>query len=252
MRIFGKNGDEILSVDDWFAKAPPKQGIRHWKDYRSAKELAKSWFRTPNATPPEEMLLFLRRLFPAGEVILTDAYPECIVTLDDFGGEQRNTDLVVLGTAGPQKLAISIEAKADEPLGDQLVGQYYDRRQTVPGSNLPARIDSLSRALFNTDLDSRIRPLRYQLIHATAGALIAARLHGADIAIFLVHEFISDRLNTVKLATNHNDWQSFLAALLLDSGIQSHPEGAVGPVRVAGGGRVSSDIPLYLGKSEEH
>jgi hypothetical protein len=89
MRIFGKNGDEILSVDDWFAKAPPKQGIRHWKDYRSAKELAKSWFRAPNATPPEEMLLFLRRLFPAGEVILTDAYPECIVALDDFGGEQR-------------------------------------------------------------------------------------------------------------------------------------------------------------------
>ena len=89
MRIFGKNGDEILSVDDWFAKAPPKQGILHWKDYRSAKELAKSWFRTPNATPPEEMLLFLRRLFPACEVILTDAYPECIVTLDDFGGGQK-------------------------------------------------------------------------------------------------------------------------------------------------------------------
>src|ERR1035441_5709218 len=97
MRIFGKNGDEILSVDDWFTKAPPKQGIRHWKDYRSTQELAKSWFRTPNATPPDEMLLFLRQLFPAEEVILTDAYPECVVALDDFGGEQRNTDLVVFG-----------------------------------------------------------------------------------------------------------------------------------------------------------
>jgi hypothetical protein len=102
--------------------------------------------------------------------------------------------------------------------------------------------------LFNTDLDSGIRSLRYQLIHATAGALIAARRHGADIAIFLVHEFISDRLNTVKLATNHNDWRSFLAAFPTDSGIQSHPEGAVGPVRVPGGGRVPSDIPLYLGR----
>ena len=127
-----------------------------------------------------------------------------------------------------------------------------NRRRSVPGSNLPARIASLSRALFNTDLDSRIRSLRYQLIHATAGALIAARRHDADTAIFLVHEFISDRLNTVKLATNHNDWQSFLAALLLDSGIHSHPEGAVGPVRVAGGGRVPSDIPLYLGKIQTH
>jgi len=114
LRIFGKNGEEIRSVEDWFAKAPPKQRARHWKDYRSAKELAKSWFRTANAAPPDEFLLFLRRLFPAGEVVLADGFPECVVALDDFGGEQRNTDLVVLGTAGPQKLAISVEAKADE------------------------------------------------------------------------------------------------------------------------------------------
>jgi hypothetical protein len=248
MRIFGKRGDEIRSVEDWFAKAPPKRGTRHWKDYRSAKELAKSWFRTANAAPPDEFLLFLRRLFPAGEVVLTDGFPECVVALDDFGGEQRNTDLVVLGTAGPQKLAISVEAKADEPFGDQLVGEYYDRRRTVPGSNLPARIDALSQALFNRNLDPRIRSLRYQLLHATAGALISAKQHGADVAISLVHELVSDRLNRVKVASNENDWRSFVAALLPDRGGQFDPEHAIGPLRVAGGGRVPSDVPLYLGK----
>jgi hypothetical protein len=97
-------------------------------------------------------------------------------------GEQRNTDLVVLGAAGPHKLAISIEAKADEPFGDQLVGVYYDCGRTVPGSNLPARIASLSRALFNVDLDPRIRSLRYQLLHATAEALIAAK--HAEIPVY--------------------------------------------------------------------
>jgi hypothetical protein len=153
-----------------------------------------------------------------------------------------------LGSAGPQKLAISVEAKANELFGDQLVGEYYDRRQTVPGSNLPARIDALSQALFNTDLDPRIRSLRYQLLHATAGALISAKQHGADVAIFLVHELVSDRLNHVKVASNESDWRSFVAALLPDGGGQFDPEHAVGPLRVAGGGRVPSDIPLYLGK----
>lgn len=104
-------------------------------------------------------MLFLQRFLSASEVMITEAYPECIVTLDRFNGERRNTDILVLGTAGPYKLAISIEAKADEPFGDQLVGVYYDCRRTVPGSNLPARIAGLSRALFNVDLDPRIRSL---------------------------------------------------------------------------------------------
>jgi len=225
MRILSKGGEAILSVDDWFAKAPPKQGARHWKDNRSAKELAKSWFRGPHPTPPEELFLFLR-----------------------FGGEQRNTDLLVVGTAGPQRVAISIEAKADEPFGDQLVGEYYDRRRAVPGSNLPARIDGLCQALFHTDLNPRVRSLRYQLLHATAAALIAARNQGAEVAIFVVHEFISERLNPAKLACNDHDWKTFVDALGVGLGIQIEPNGAIGPVRVAGGEHVPSHIPLYLGK----
>ena len=248
MHIFGKSGGEILSVDDWFAQAPPKQGARHWKDYRSARELAKSWFRGPKAAPPEELMLFLRQSFPLGEVILTDAYPECIVALDRFGGEHRNTDLVVLGTAGPQKLAISVEAKADEPFGDRLVGEYYDRRRAVPGSNLPARIDALTRALFNRDLDPGIRSLRYQLLHATAGALIAAREHRADVAVFLIHEFISDRLNPAKLECNKTDWQAFVNTLVPDHALVFHASSAIGPIQVSGGQFVPADIPLYLGQ----
>ena len=154
----------------------------------------------------------------------------------------------MLGAPGPHKLAISIEAKADEPFGDQLVGVYYDCGRTVPGSNLPARIASLSRALFNVDLDPRIRSLRYQLLHATAGALIAARQHGADLAVFLVHEFISDRLSHAKLARNKSDWQAFLSAFVEDAEIPVYADRIVGPVRVAGGGSIPSDMPLYLGK----
>ena len=44
MRIH-KSGHEILSVEDWFKYAPPKKGELQWKDKRSAKELAQSWFQ---------------------------------------------------------------------------------------------------------------------------------------------------------------------------------------------------------------
>ena len=41
-----KNGHNIHSVDDWLRFAPPEKGESHWKDGRSAKELAKAWFPT--------------------------------------------------------------------------------------------------------------------------------------------------------------------------------------------------------------
>jgi hypothetical protein len=37
---------EILSVEDWFAHARPAAGARHWKDGRSAKEMARLWLGT--------------------------------------------------------------------------------------------------------------------------------------------------------------------------------------------------------------
>jgi hypothetical protein len=250
MRILSGRGDPILCVEDWFAKAPPKQGAKHWKDYRSAKELAKAWFRKPDATPPDELLCFLQQSFPGNEISLTLAYPERVVPLDTFGGEHRNTDLLVLGNVGFLKVAISIEAKADEPFGDHLVGEYYDRRRSVPGSNVCARIDGLSRALFNTGLDAQIRSLRYQLLHATAGALIAAKKYGAEAAIFLVHKFISNRLNPSSIACNDRDWRTFVAAIGKGREVRGERNYAIGPLGVAGGEYVPSDIPLYLGMIE--
>ena len=90
-------------------------GARHWKDGRSAKELARSWVRKGYASPPEEMrLLLLERAFSV-EIAFHEAKPECVIELDDFGGEHRNCDLVVLCGVGIQCMAINVEAKADEP-----------------------------------------------------------------------------------------------------------------------------------------
>jgi hypothetical protein len=93
MRIH-KSGHEILSVEDWFKYAPPKRGKLHWKDGRSAKELARSWFRNGTLKPPEELVALLEAKF-GPEITFDEAKPECIIEIDEFESEHRNCDLVV-------------------------------------------------------------------------------------------------------------------------------------------------------------
>ena len=118
--------DEIRSIEDWFSYAPPKKGELQWKDKRSAKELARSWFRNNVPKPPDELVSLLEAKFGAG-ITFDEAKPECIIELDDFAGEHRNCDLVVLCKAGAKRMVINVEAKADEPFGD-LIGEYFDRK----------------------------------------------------------------------------------------------------------------------------
>src|SRR5258708_35648364 len=125
MRVY-KISDEIRSVEDWFKYAPPKMGERQWKDGRSAKELARSWFRKELPCPPEEMHRLLEWNFRT-TISFNEAKPECIIELDDFVGEHRNCDLVVLCNIAAKRMVINIEAKADEAFGD-VIGEYYDRK----------------------------------------------------------------------------------------------------------------------------
>jgi predicted kinase len=241
-----KTGDEIRSIEDWFNYAPPKMGARHWKDGRSAKELARSWFRNGFACPPEEMRLLLEGAFN-GEITFHEAKPECVIELDDFPGENRNCDLVVLCGVGMQYLVVNIEAKADEPFGDDTIGDYYDRTADSR-SNVPARIRQLSLALFGRVPDAAIRKLRYQLLHAAAATLIEAAANRTELGLFLVHEFRCPKLNEKKLTQNKTDWEDFVHVFPQLATAQVEKNQILGPVSVPGGGHVPRSVPLYLGK----
>jgi predicted kinase len=240
-----KGGHDIRSIDDWFEYAPPKMGARHWKDGRSAKELARSWVRRGYPCPPEELRLLLEGAFN-GEITFHEAKPECVIALDDFGGEHRNCDLVLLLGIG-QRMVINVEAKADEPFGDTTVGDYYDLTADSE-SNVPARIRQLSLALFGRVPDDAIRKLQYQLLHAAAATLIEAAANKAEFGLFLVHEFRCPRLSEKKLARNSTDWKNFVHLFPELAGAQLEKNQILGPVFVPGGGRVPSSVPLYLGK----
>jgi len=158
--IFGKSCEEILSIDDWLAKAPPKQGSRRGRDYRSRDGTGKVLVRTAQcraarivanlATIPGRRGDSHRRKSRGIVRTIISVASTGITTLPGWALHH-------------QKLAIAIEAKADELFGNL----------NRSGPNLPARIDGLSWPAFNT------------ISATTEAALNSAKQHGA-VAIFLV------------------------------------------------------------------
>jgi hypothetical protein len=150
-------------------------------------------------------------------------------------------------------MVISVEAKADEPFSD-LIGEYYDQRAAPSPdgqpsrSKVPARIRQLSLALFGRQPDEVIRKLRYQLLHAAAATLIEAKENGAEVGLFLIHEFHSASLNRDKLNQNATDWKNFVRAFPELASARIEENQILGPVSIPGGGRVPPSAPLYLGK----
>ena len=237
--IRNQRGQLITSLDDWFHLAPPKKGALQWKDFRSAKELARSFLRSGSPSPPTELLALLRKHF--GELRIEKATPEFCIRLDDLRGEPRNCDLILFGQIASAPFVANIEAKADEPFGE-LIGHYYDQKLPTR-SNVPRRIENLAFTLFGR-FDDEVRSLRYQLLHATAATVISAWAHRADKALFLVHEFISAKLKSENIARNRQDWTNFVRALTGASAPEAVEENQIlGPI----GLHSQSSPSLYLG-----
>lgn len=229
--VVGRGRQPILTLDDWFAHAPPAGGCKQWVDGYSAKEQAKAWTRTKSPAVPVEILAALRDADIDDLQSLT-AYPEHETPLDRLarGGKgNRNHDLLAIVTrANGDTVAIGIEAKACEGF-DGLVGA----RARVPApSRQPQRANLLSRALFGRDvcdvstravLDPDLAAHGYQLWTAAVGTLIEAAEHSAAIAVLIVHQFVpqppdgrpvGDRRNwEAALANNDKALASFIGAL---------------------------------------
>jgi hypothetical protein len=157
----------------------------HWKQGRSAHALAYTWHHS------EGLPGSVGRAFgAAGRGALEDlkivaAFPEYEVALPG-GARASQTDLLVLagGEAGGL-VVLAVEGKVTESFGPT-VAEWA--REPTPGKT--KRLDTLraTLGLENADLDG----VRYQLLHRTASALIAASRFGAATAVMLVHSFNPD------------------------------------------------------------
>ncbi len=246
---------DIQSVDEWFKFAPPKKGALQWKDGRSAKELAKAWCEgKKNPSPPEEFLQLLAPIVSADHLADTVGWPEHKVRIDDLPGEPPNIDLAIVSNGKQGLTAICIEAKADETFGRYVSEMYVAAAKRIEqGEKTGAieRIDYLEHQLLldgNANLPGRAE-IRYQLLTGTAAALAMAKLHQAQVAVFVIHEFLyAGHVRKEKVKQNALDLNRFVTRLTggavttVKEGCLLEPLSLPSPKSIWGG------VSLYIGK----
>ena len=210
LRLTRPDRTPINCVDEW---TRPKEDYQ-WKEGRSAMELAKAWFRSGKLAPPAELVSLLQSSKELQGLMLEKGIPEHVTPLP-VRGEGRNHDLWLIGEAGGQKITICVEAKADEPFGNDTVKAYraagLQKRKEEKPTGVPERIEKLLALVSGATepWDS----IRYQLLTAITGTALQAKSDGAAMAVFVVHEFHTSSTVKDKVEQNAKDFDQFIKAL---------------------------------------
>jgi len=109
------------------------------------------------------------------------AFPEFKVPLPG-GRRASQNDIFILAKGAGQLVSITVEGKVSEPFGDTIA-----EWKVQGGKGKEARLRYLCN-LLGLDTTS-VNPIRYQLLHRTASAVIEAQKFGAPNALMLVHSF---------------------------------------------------------------
>jgi hypothetical protein len=199
-------------------------------------------------------------------VKLSDGEPEKGIVFDRAGGEPRNADVALLGAdSRGDIIAITIEAKADESFGptfQQAVAASVERIVSGKPSNGVTRAEALAIALLpprrvgkTVPRDERtpsLGPLRYQLFTAVAGTLAFAHQSNATLAVFIIHEFVTDSTSDEDHRANALDLDAFVCRLS-DGAIRELRSGQiVGPFPVIKNSYWPSKPALYIGKATKN
>jgi hypothetical protein len=158
---------------------------RHWRDGYSAAELAKSWIAANDIPAPVRAVLDSCDGYRGASLVA--AFFEKQVDLGTPGGASQ-TDIMAI-VAGDAGLAmIAVEGKVEESF-DRVVSDWLKQSRRDDGRNRQARLGRLCE-LLGLAVD-RAMPLRYQLLHRAAAAVLEASRYRAVSAMMLVHSFSS-------------------------------------------------------------
>jgi len=217
----------------WEEWTPPKKEYQ-WVLGRSAMELAKAWFAGGRLSPPQELIKLLDSHPRLHNLKLIRGIPEC-VTILPVKGEGRNHDLWLIGRTEHDSVTICIEAKADEPFGNETVAEYrataLRRREKRERTGVPERINALLKLVAGSA--SYWDPIRYQLLTAMCGTVLQAKKDSSSLAVFVVHEFRTEKTKPENLERNNEDYERFLTVIGIPS--SSAMNGCLqGPVMIDG------------------
>ena len=164
---------------------------KHWKEGRSAYELAHAW-EAAGPAPAEGLPAGLRAMLDGVPLLrgakLLLAVPEHQVTLDTGVAPSQN-DLWALLSNDQGLISMAVEGKAGE-LFDKTVQEWLERDVSRTGRE--NRLAWLCGQLGRTYDPLKDGGLRYQLFHRTVSALKEARRYHAKSAVMLVQTFCDD------------------------------------------------------------
>jgi hypothetical protein len=245
--FIGPQGDRITTLEEWEVLASPAGGGSQWTVGRSARELARRWIA---GGIPAEVAALLEQSPTFAGFVPARAYPETKTPLDNFRGNTRNQDLVVVGEAAGARTTLDIEGKADESFGLTIAEAVVAAKKALESnsrSKALTRIQNLCRAVFDCEPDA-VGELRYQLLHGVAAAVIRAAQEDAVQVAFIVHEFRYASLSRNALERNAADLAAFVKRLGGDPATLREGRLA-GPLYLPGNDRVSKEVALFIGKA---
>jgi hypothetical protein len=185
----------------------------------------------------------------------------------------RCHDLALQAEQNGRPVTICIEAKADESFGGTITRELSTARSRAAmreggHTRFPERLDWLTHSLlglraFEDDrhqmLTGDVASLPYQLLPAIAGTLLEAGRQRASKAVFVVHEFRTEKTVDANLDANAVALNRFLRFFLPANGVSAGEDFAlengqiIGPILIAkrpvtGAEKIPSEIPLFIGK----
>jgi hypothetical protein len=244
LKLENPNGQAICSVEDWLSLAHPPDAAAEWKDFHSAKELARAYFRADSPSVPQEMTTLLDSRPETQGVQIDDAVAGKNIVAGAHWAKKRHSDLLLYGHRGQEKIVIAVEAVADQPFGDNIDEALM---HGTPDNPRPSLIHDLSRAVFGRAIDAQLHRLRYQLLHGLAATIIEAENQQATFAAFVVQEFLSLTLNFDHLMRNHEDLIDFIHSVPGWHGERLSCGMLLPPTTARGEMGLPSDIPFSLG-----
>jgi hypothetical protein len=120
-------------------------------------------------------------------------------------------------------------------------------------TRFPQRAEALLKILFGLEaspMEVPWRDLHYQLLTGASGTAIQAARDGSSLAVFLVHEFLTERSDRKdRVPGNAAAFSNFIRALERSPEMEVGTGMLFGPYHIESSEHVKHDIELMIGKA---
>ena len=145
--IKGQGDQVISSVTDWHLYAPPKNPVIQWQDGKSAKELARAWFRGGKLDMPKDFRWLLKSHSVTSNFEPYEGFAEHKTPIDNFGE----------GNEFCKKITYKATKEKPEDLITSFRNSYYPRiAVTVDMISTGTDIRPLECLVFMRNINSRV------------------------------------------------------------------------------------------------